>query len=85
MWPFMKGGQGFKYLPSVHTETQDQSACVLCPKTCCGISDEVSIDVEAGEEESTKFRLKRKRHADGIKAPEKVCCSRGSSLPSHLS
>lgn len=56
MWPFMQGGQGFKYLPSVHTETQDQSACVLCPKTCGGISDEVSVDSEAGEEESTKFR-----------------------------
>lgn len=46
----MKGGQGFKYLPSVHTETQDQSACVLCPKTCGGISDEVSIDVEERQE-----------------------------------
>ena len=50
MWPFVKGGQGFKYLPSVHTETQDQSACVLCPKTCGGISDEVSIDVEEKQE-----------------------------------
>ena len=47
------------------TLTQDQSACVLCPKTCSGISDEVSEDAEAGEEESTKFRLKRR--TDGIK------------------
>jgi len=56
----------------------------LCPKTCSGISDEVSEDAEA-EEANTKFRLKRKRHTDGIKAPEREDGCRCSSFSSHLS
>lgn len=66
------------------TLTQDRSARVLCPKTCSGISDEVSEDAEAGEEESTKFRLKKKRRTDGIKAPERECGCRCISFSSRL-
>lgn len=66
------------------TLTLDRSAHVLCPKTCSGISDEVSEDAEAGEEESTKFRLKKKRRTDGIKAPERECGCRCISFSSRL-